>query len=227
MKMSKTKVALAALTLLLLVSAFAHADNIIYNNGGPNQLNGNEMTNWTQSEEFSLGTANNVTDIHFWDIEAAPGYAGSLTWWITGDSGGNPNFTDVLGTGNTSAVTRVQTTCGILGLFCEYTNDFNITSIGLAANTTYHLVLHNGPITDTTRSEFYWEATNNVDGEAGLECFLPNAACTSGNGSAYTSNGVEHAFYLTGGGQTVPEPGTLLMLGTGLLGAVSTLRRRF
>src|SRR5437764_11911558 len=98
--MSKTRIVLAMFAVVLLASAFAYADNIIYNNGAPNQQNGNEMTEWVQSEDFTLGQSTDVTDIHFWDIEGA--YAGSITWWITGDANGAPDFNNVLGTGNVS-----------------------------------------------------------------------------------------------------------------------------
>ena len=41
-------------------------------------------------------------------------------------------------------------------------------------------------------------------------------------------DGAEHAFYLTGNfGTGVPEPGTLVLMGTGILGALAGLRRRF
>lgn len=216
--MNKGRVVLAIFAVMLLASAFAYADNIIYNNGAPNQQDGNEMTEWVQTEDFTLNTASNVTDIHFWDIEAAPGYAGSVTWWIVGDNGGNPNFSDILGTGNATP-TRVNTQCGILGAYCEYSNDFSINPLALQGNTMYHLALHNGPVSNSGYSSFYWETTNPNGTQTGLECDLGGACYNSWN-----NNGNEHAFYLTG--TQVPEPGTLLMMGTGILGGLAGLRRR-
>lgn len=216
--MSRTRALMVIFASVLLACTFAFADDIIYNNGGPNQQNGNEMTQWVQTEDFMLDVPNIVTDIHFWDIEAAPGYAGSITWWITGDIGGNPDFNTILGTGNVNP-TRVNTQCGILGIFCEFSNEWTIDPIALQAGVTYHLALHNGPVQEMNRDEFYWETTDFNGTQTGLECDLTTGACYG----AWFNNGQEHAFYLTG----VPEPTMLALMGSGVLGALSVLRRRF
>ena len=223
--MSKARVLLAVCALVLLVSAFARADNIIYDNGGPNQQDGNEMTEWVQTEDFVLKSDQTLTDLHFWDIEASPGYFGSITWWVVGDDGnGNPNFNNILGTENTTNNMRVQLQCGIFGIYCEYSNWIDLTTpIALKGGVTYHLALHNGPVTNDAREEFYWETTNPNGTQTGLECDLTTGACYS----QWFNNGNEHAFYLTGGQTNVPEPGTLALMGTGILGALAGLRRRF
>ncbi len=53
--MGKSRVALTALAMVLCFGTFAHA-GIVYNNGGPNQQNGNEATQWVQTEEFTLAS---------------------------------------------------------------------------------------------------------------------------------------------------------------------------
>lgn len=216
--MLKVRLVLAALTLLMLATV-ARADTIIYNNGGPNQQSGNEMTEWVQTEDFTLTSSQTVNDIHFWDVDSG-GYNGSITWWIVGDTGGNPNFNDVLGTGNLD-VTRVATG-NCLSFGCEFEDSWNINPLSLGPGT-YHLALHNGPVTDTTRAEFYWETTDLNGTPTGRECDLTTGACYS----SWFDNGQEHAFNLTGGGGgTTPEPGTILLLATGFVGAFSQLRRR-
>jgi hypothetical protein len=214
------------------MGTFAYADTIIYNGGSPNQQNGNEATEWIQTENFTLAAAASLSKIEFWDIETSPGYAGTVTWWITGDNGGNPDFTNVIATNNQALTTHTLTAngCTVLGFFCEYDNTIAGLNVALSAGVEYHLALHNGPITDQTRSEFYWETTNSVASAPGLECDLTvfGTGCYQGNGSDYSSNGAEHAFILYSGGvATTPEPGTLMLMGSGLLAAVAGLRRRF
>jgi hypothetical protein len=215
--MLKVRIALATLTLLMFAT-LAHADTIIYNNGAPNQQSGNEMTEWVQTEDFTLTSSQTVTDIHFWDVDPNS-YAGSITWWIVGDSGGNPNFNDILETGNLN-VNRVATG-NCLSFGCEFENSWNINPLLLGPGT-YHLALHNGPVTLTTRNDFYWETTDLNGTPTGRECDLTTGACYSN----WNDNGQEHAFYLTGGGGSTPEPGTILLLATGFVGAFSQLRRR-
>jgi hypothetical protein len=91
----------------------------------------------------------------------------------------------------------------------------------LLGGVEYHLALHNGPVTNTTRSEFYWETTNPNSTQTGLECDLTTGACYS----TWFNNGDEHAFNLVAGTST-PEPSTLVMLGTGILGLAGALRRK-
>jgi PEP-CTERM motif len=219
--MGKSRVVFAALAMLVLFGTFAHA-GIVYNNGGPNQQNGNEATEWVQTEDFTLTSATTITGVEFWDIEAAPGYAGSITWWITGDTGGNPDFSNILGTGNLalSSHTLTGNGCTVLGIYCEYDDTFSL-SVALQGGVQYHLALHNGPITDTTRSEFYWETTNPNSTPTGLECDLTTGACYNN----WSNNGNEHAFNLTGGTST-PEPGTLALFGTSVVGIAGMLRRK-
>lgn len=212
--MSKVRIACATLTLLLFVGTFAHAGNyIVYNNGGPNQQNGNEMTEWIQTEDFTLTSTQTISDIHFWDVDQGT-YAGTISWWILGDLSGNPNFGDVLGSGQLNVNHTATGICLFFG--CEYENSWDIGALSLGAGT-YHLALHNGDVSNDAREEFYWETTNLNGTTTGLECDLTNGACYDN----WFNNGQEHAFYLTG----TPEPGTLILLGSGLLGLAGVVRR--
>jgi hypothetical protein len=135
-----------------------------------------------------------------------------------GDSNGNPDFNNVLASGNQGVTHTATGIC--VGFGCEFENSWDISALVLGPGT-YHLALHNGDLNNTVRSEFYWETTDPNGTPTGLECDLTNGACFN----SFFDNGQEHAFNLTGG-TTTPEPSSLLMLGTGILGLLGTLRKR-
>lgn len=210
----KLSLLLAVTAVLVGLAMPASAATIIYNNGGPNQQNGNEMTSWIQTEGFTLAAPTTITGIGFWGMQTAPGYAGSLTWLIYGDSAGSPGAT--IASDNPTLLGTATGTV-VLGYYTEYF--FHIpVSVALGAGT-YHLGLHNGPLSTTDRREFYWETTNANATTTGIEWNLDY-------GGPWYNNDQEHAFYLETGAEPIPEPASLLLFGTGLAGLRAWKRRR-
>src|SRR5439155_24823758 len=116
-----------ALVVACVLAVFASPQagaQIIYNNGPPNQQNGNEMTQWTQAEDFNLTAATNLTSVHFWDIEAPGGtaYQGQIAWGLYTNAVWSPGTLFASGAAIGVAVTRTFIQGDVLGFYDEYSD---------------------------------------------------------------------------------------------------------
>ena len=201
--------------LLALAAAPSANAVVVYNNGGPNQADANNLGFLLQADDFVLGVQTSVTDVHFWSLEAQGAYRGGIFWALALNAGGSPGA--FVASGFQSVVTRGATGVTALGL-AEFQNDFLIAPTNLAAGT-YWLVLHNGQRTNLgDPNDFFWESAANNGTIRGRE--------SDDNAASWSTNFNEHAFFLTGDPvRGTPEPATALILATGLAGLLGMRRK--
>ena len=221
------KVFLQVLLLAAVLSARSLTAGMIFDNGTPNGVNGDELTIFVESEDFTLASSYSLTDVRFWAFEAegSNAYQGSIAWSIYADNAGTPGAILYSGTATATPFDGTDyAAAGCCGLQEGLQLDFSVGAIPLAGGTTYHLGLHNGPLTVTSANgPFFWSTTYPNSSPGGLKQASPFGSSDwtiTSDGNVWN----EHAFQLLE--DPVPEPATFGMLGAGLLGLAAFARRR-
>jgi hypothetical protein len=194
---------LAATTLAATASAAT-----VFDNGAPDLVSGDGMTENIQAEDFVIFNTTNVTNIRFWTLQQLPAdYSGSVWWAVFSNVTSAPGV--VVQGGSAVALTETATgNSSPFGAGSEYVINIPVAFQLVAGN--YWLGLHNGPLTNTTPTDMVWETTAVGSGVNGVY-----SATTAG---PWTSTLQEHAFLIEGTlvDDVVPEPGSFALLGGGL-----------
>jgi hypothetical protein len=186
---------------LLAASPMAHGV-VVYDNGGPNQVDGYESTAWLVTDNFQLASPSTIGAAEFWTGESRA-WDGTLNWWIFNDAAGQPGT--ILASGEGTGVTKVATGTPLF-FGVEYKYDFSFGGVPLAAGTTYWFGLHLSGNWD--RDDIYWETTDPALGN-GTDSY-------GGTMDNWSNHGQEHAFNLSGV-STVPDAcSTAMLLGLAL-----------
>jgi hypothetical protein len=222
-----------ALALATLAAREAYAGSIVYDNtnGDKNNFFVNAWpidSGFAIANSFTFGSDTKVDGVNFWIWAQDKIPLTSVDWAVvenTGSSGDYP-FDDTVvasGAGINPASTYVGST-----IFQVYKESFATGDVLLSANTTYWLILQNGMTSDGVQLSVDWDQSDgpstayfNVNGTSSPSFSNTIGGCANFAGGGPTCS---ETFELLG--TSVPEPGTRMLLGPGLLSIAGLLRRR-
>lgn len=167
-------------------------------------------TSFTPANEFTSLASGSVSQIDI-GIGYVAGFLNQFYAAVYTVNDGLPG-TEIWSQSNLMSSTEFGGCCGLVSLT-------GISGLDLTAGQSYFLVL--GPENVSNNAYLAWNY--NSTGATGLELYSLDG------GQTWNSNGQQTlgAFDILGGSSgTVPEPSSLLLLGTGLVGAFSTMRKK-
>jgi hypothetical protein len=188
----------SAIVFLAAYSLSVHALRaaVVFDNGAPDHLDGYEFTHWIDANQFSLSAAQVITGIHLWEAEASNSFYGAILWEIRANTANNTPGA-VLFSGTSTNLLRTATGLVVHGFLPEYDITFDIASSASLPAGTYWLTLHNGPLSNNTGRDIFWETTVNGNLASSLSDEAPFDGIWDNNSSLDDPNS-QLAFQLIG-----------------------------
>lgn len=210
-----SKLASAALAL----SALTAQAGIVYNNGGPSNVNGYGIggvvgggsMGLTSADDFTVAATTNIDSVGFYfnNYNGIAGWNGQISYAIRANNGGNVGA--VLASGTGLNVTPVQ---GGFNWCCGTNNSYLVTFDLQAAF-------------NAIGGQTYWLELGGAGGPS--PWWVTSSSHTGNAGRTYGGQGTgsDFAFYLADDGrQSVPEPASLALVGLSLAGLAAARRRK-
>jgi len=141
--------------------------SLIFDNGAPDLVSGNEMTHWDQAEDFTLTEAATLQSVRFWTIEYPGAWDGTCQYAIYADAGGAPGAE--IDSGSVS-LSHVATGRSLSETYDEFDCEFDLPAALPLSAGTYWVALHMSSDC-TTRDDVYWETGTPGSGSYHLEDF--------------------------------------------------------
>lgn len=200
--------------VMALVSALPGSSATLYNNGSPNQQDGEDISLFIGADDFVLNSDAIVNGATFWasaDVDPFfSQFSGTVGWGIFADNSGLPG--PLIASGSDSSPTLSDTGVQILGTE-EYQISFAIPSIPLDTGT-YWLGLHENTFgTPDDGTTVYWDTTGSQSGSVAM--ITSDLSGMSGWFVGLGGSGSDLAFELSGSSEeptSTPEPNTAFLL---------------
>lgn len=223
---------------LFLLPASAWAQTVIFNNGVPDNVDGFNVANRITANDFIVPGSTDplhpspgisLSSFDWWVIQSgvSPSVTSSFFWQILSDVGGLPGSTVASGT-VTNAV-GTYTSYGFSAFEPAYFFNVSLGNLSIASGT-YWLAITDY-VSNVGQAPWFWATSAQSGNQLNkLPAQSWEEAAAERDADAYFTEG---AFVLYGNEgvpppppTTIPEPGTMILLGSGLAGLAGFRARR-